>query len=291
MGTSCMQPTKERNHPSVFLGYPGEGILFDCGEGIQRQLKIAGIRITRINRLLISHWHGDHVLGIPGLINSLSVANYDRVLHLYGPEGSKTYLSNLLKGFELKEKIDFAVHEIKEGKFFENERLVLKSILLEHSLPCLGYLFIEKPKRRIDLSALKNFGLRPGPLLGALQRGLPVNFQGKKISPEEVTYLTKEKRIVYLMDTKLCQSAIDLAKEADLLICEATYKENLKDKAEERFHLTAKEAALIASQAKAKKLILTHFSPRYKDVKELEEEARNYFDNTFAAEDFMRIKI
>jgi len=290
LGTSCMQPTKTRNHSGFLLQYKEENILFDCGEGIQRQMRIAGIKPAKTTRLLISHWHGDHVFGIPGLLSSMGADQFAKKLYIYGPKGSKKFLKNMLRGFEAKNIIDFEVKEVKEGKIFENEEFILESSKLNHSTACCGFAFKEKDRLKIDVAKADKQGLK-GIILGKVQQGEDVVVSGKKIKAKEVTYLIKGKKISYVADTMPCQGANTLAKDADLLISEGTHLDDLKEKTEKYMHLTVKQAALIASENNAKKLIITHISNRYKSTSDIIDEARTYFDNSIVAEDFMRIEV
>lgn len=285
-----MQPTKTRNHSSFILSYKNENILFDCGEGIQRQMRITGIKPAKVTRLLISHWHGDHIFGIPGLMSAMGADQYAKKLHIYGPKGTKKYLSHLFKSFAVKGIIDYEVKEVSSGIFLETEDFKLMAQPLKHSTPCVGYSFIEKEKLRINVHEAKKLELS-GPILGKLQRGEDVVIKGKKIKAEEVTYGTAGKKISYIADTVPCNGADNLAKEADLLISEGTHLSDIEQKSEKYMHLTVKDAALIASQNNAKKLIITHISPRYKSIAEITEEARTYFDNSIVAEDFMRVNV
>jgi len=291
LGTSCMKPTKERNHPGMLLLHKGQGILFDCGEGIQRQLQVAGIRPTVIRKILISHWHGDHVLGLPGLLQTLSASGYEGTLEVYGPKGTKKFIDYMGKAFASKDMLDFKVIEVKPGLICDEKEFVLESDDLVHSAPCVGYSFIEKDRRKVKLREVKKLGIPVGPILGKLQNGETVSYKGKKIKPDDVTDVVKGRKIAYVTDTRPCDGALSLAKDADILVMEATYKSGMEEKAKEYFHVTAKEAALVANQANVKQLILTHFSTRYKNPLELEEDARDVFDNTRAAEDFMRVKL
>ena len=291
LGTSCATPTKERNHSSFLLTYRDEGILFDCGENVQRQLKIAGIRPTKITKILISHWHGDHVFGIPGIIYTLGLCEYNTTLRIYGPTGTKKYLENMLNSTADKPRINMEVKEVDEGVFYENEWFQLESARLEHRCPTVGYAFVEKDRRRIDVNYVKKIGIPEGPLLGKLQDGKSITFKEKTISPKDATYIVKGKKIAYIADTLVCKGASQLAKDADLLIAASTYSSKDKEKAAEHVHLTSQDAALIASKANAKQLVLTHFSQRYKNVHELEEDARQLFDNVTAAKDFMKINL
>jgi len=290
LGTSSMQPTKTRNHSAILLSYEKENILFDCGEGTQRQMRIIGVKPAKITRLFISHWHGDHVFGVPGLLSSMGADNFSGKLYIYGPKGTKKYLDHLLKSFASKDIIPFEVKEIKEGIALEKDGFIIEARELKHSVPCLGYSFMEKDRRRIYLSKAKKLNIS-GPMLGKLQEGKSVLHEGKKINPEEVSYLVKGRKISYIADTIPCNGANRLASNADLLISEGTHLEEIKDKSRKYMHLTVKEAALIASENNAQKLIITHLSQRYKNTHEIVEEARTYFDNSIVAEDFMRIKL
>ena len=287
-----MVPTKERNHSGILLSFKGNNILVDCGEGTQRQLKIAKISPSKINKILITHWHGDHVLGLPGLIQTMAASDYDKVLEIYGPKGTKEKFDHMFKAFEFDQnKIEIKIIEIKKGKIFENNDFVLETIELEHGIISLGYNFIEKDRRRIELSKSKKFGLKEGPLLGKLQEGKSITFNNKKIKPNDVSYIVEGKKISFVLDTLVCKNAYLLAKNADLLISEATFKSELEERGEEYNHMTAKQAASIANKSNVKDLVLTHISARYKDGKEVEEDARDVFENVRCAYDFMKIKV
>ena len=286
-----MVPTKERNHSAVLVSYSTEGILIDCGEGTQRQLKIAGIKPSKVTKILISHWHGDHVLGIPGLIQTLAKNEYDKVLEIYGPKGTKERMKNMFKAFSFEDKIETRIHEITKKKFFEGKDFFLEALPLEHSITTLGFTFIEDDKRRIRVDVVRKLGIPDGPLLGKLQSGKSITFKGKKITPEQATYVVKGKKLSFIADTVPCNNALELAMNSDILVCEATYSTKLEEKAAEYLHMTAKQAGLLANQAKAKKLILTHFSQRYKTMEEIEDDAKDVFSNTICAYDFMKIKI
>jgi len=291
LGTGSMVPTKERNHSAILLRYGGDNILIDCGEGTQRQFKFVGISPTKITKLLITHWHGDHVLGIPGLIQTLGACEYNKKLEIYGPKKTKIFMKKMLDAFVLEEKIDMEIHEINGGKFYENEDFILEAINLEHGIKCLGYSFIEKDKRKINVEYLRKFGLVRNPILKDLKEGKTIVWKNKKITPKEGTIIKKGRKITIIADTKYCENAIKLAKNSDILVCESTFSRELIAKAKEYKHMTTEEAAKIAKYAKAKKLYLTHFSQRYKDTKPLVKEARKIFKNTFSAEDFLKIKI
>lgn len=291
LGTSSMVPTKERNQSSVLISYKNEGILVDCGEGTQRQLKIGGISLTKVTKILITHWHGDHTLGLPGMIQSMGASNYDKTLEIYGPEGTKKHFDAMFKAFVFDRKININIKEIEEEKFFENNDFILEAKRLEHGIETIGYNFIEKDRRRIDIKKIKKIGIPEGPLLGKLQDNKAIKWKGKKIYPKEATYVVKGKKVSIIADTVPCNNCYKLAKDADLLICEATYASELEEKGAAYGHMTAKQAALVANRANAKKLVLTHFSARYKELGEIKEDAKDYFDDVVCAYDFMKVKL
>lgn len=290
LGTSSMAPTKERNQSGIFISYDANGILVDCGEGTQRQLKIAGIALTKVTKILITHWHGDHVLGLPGLIQTMASMENEKTLEIYGPKGTKMYFENMFKAFEFDRRgIDLKINDIKPGIFFESKEFRLEAVMLDHGVPCYGYAFLENDKRKIDMKKVKSHGVPEGPLVGKLQDGHIVEVKGKKISPDDVSEVIKGKKIGIISDTVPCKGCDALAKDADILISEATYSSKLKEKGDEYGHMTARDAALIASRNNSKKLILTHFSARYKKTSELYDDAAEIFDNVVCAEDFMQV--
>jgi ribonuclease Z len=292
LGTSSMVPTKDRNHSGILISFKGNNILVDCGEGTQRQLKIAGISASKVNKILITHWHGDHVLGLPGLIQTLAANDYEKTLEIYGPKGTKSRINYMFKAFVFDQsKIKIKIVEVNKGKFFENDDFCLEANLLEHGVECLGYNFIEKDKRRIEVKKAEKLGLKEGPLLGKIQEGKTVEFNGKKIRPDDVSYVVPGKKISIVLDTLPCKNAYKLAEEAELLICEATFGSELEEKGNQYFHMTAKQAASIANKSNVKQLILTHISARYKDSKDVEDDAKNIFDNVKCAYDFMKVNI
>ncbi len=290
LGTSSMQPTKQRNHSGIVLSYKQENILLDCGEGTQRQMRIAGIKPAKITRVCLSHWHGDHVFGLPGLMSTMGADKPDKCLQIYGPPGTTKYLEHLFKSFACKDIIEYEAHEITSGVMYENDDFILEAQALKHSTPCIGFAFREKDRRRIDVAKARKLKLE-GPLLGKLQEGKAVTINGQKIMPEEVTYLVPGKKVSYVADTVPCNGANALARDADLLISEGTHLDEIKEKTQKYMHLTVKQAALLASEHNAKKLIVTHLSQRYKSTADIVTEARQYFDNSIVAEDFMKIQV
>jgi len=292
LGTSCMIPTKERNLFSVFVRHETEGILIDCGEGTQRQFKQADMNLTKITKILITHWHGDHVLGLPGLVQTLGASHYNSTLNIYGPKGTKKFFENLKKSFHFDIRIEVKVHDIvKNGMVFENNTIRIEAEKLEHGVPCLGYKIIEPDKRRINMKRAKDLGLNEGPMLGQLQTGKSIVLKGKKINPEDVSNIIVGRKIAIVVDTVICNGAKKLANDADLLIAESTYTSDLEEKGEEYGHMTAQQAAKLAQISNVKDLILTHFSQRYKTSDIILEDAKKVFPNVRCAYDLMNVRI
>lgn len=293
LGTSCMVPTKERNVSAVYLEFKGEGILFDCGEGTQRQMSIAGISRRKVKKIFISHWHGDHVSGLIGLIQTLS-GETGHSLEIYGPIGSSARVDHMLQTVCFDNSVEIKVFETEapaEAVICETDEYSISAINLDHTIPALGYAFVEKDRRRVKLAAVKAAGIPEGPLLGKLQEGTSITYKGKMYNADDLTYIVRGKRVSIVMDTGFTKHAITIAKQADLLICEATYMEKHVDRGDAYKHLTALQAGQIASAAQAKKLVMTHFSQRYTDIQALEEEARSVFPEAYAGYDFMKLKL
>ncbi|MBI5881067.1 ribonuclease Z [archaeon] len=296
LGTSCMVPTKERNVTGIFLKFHEEGILLDCGEGTQRQMNIAGIKRTSVTKILVSHWHGDHVSGIIGLLQTIGNEAMPQKIMLFGPRETKKRVEHMMQTCIFDNKVELQVEELnpKKGevlRFLETEDYAIECASMSHGVPCVGYSFIEKERLNIDVEKQKKLGVKDGPHLRKIKEGKEIQYKGKTITAEELTYAIPLRKVTYLADTDACAEATMLAKEADLLISESTFGSEQEEKAELRNHLNARDAALIASQAEAKKLVLTHFSQRYKTVDELEQEAKMHFPNTTCAYDFMKLKV
>ncbi len=292
LGTSASIPTKERNLFSIHLQHLNNRFLFDCGEGTQRQMFKAGLSPFKITAVFITHIHADHLLGLAGLLQTMNFLGRKEPLTVYGPEKIKKYV-NFFKswdytefGFEIKAK------EVKEGKIFENQDCIISAFELKHSAPCYGYLFEEKREINLDKKKFEKLGLKEGPLLKELKEKGEITFKGKKITLEQVAKPKKPgTKIAVVVDTLPIPKIIEKVKQADVLICEATHSDELKEKSHEYFHMTAKDAAMIAQKAQVKQLILTHFSARYENEKTLEEEAKKVFKNTLAAKDLMVIDL
>lgn len=291
LGTSSMFPTKNRSQSCLFVRHGPENILFDCGEGTQRQMRIAGLSPMKITRIFVSHWHGDHTLGLGGIIQSLSASGRTAKLFIYGPPGTSARVEHIIKSFSFDlrfkiETIDIAIKEKLQEVVDEKEFYVL-AMPVRHIIPCLGYAFVEKGHRKINMEYVKKtLGIEQDPILGKLQQGKAITFNGKKVTPAKATFLTPEKKLTYVVDTQYFDGLKKLAKESGVLVCEATYCEDLESKALKYTHLTAKQAAKLAHESKSKVLYLTHFSQRYNSLKPLEDEAKKIFKDVILAKDF-----
>ncbi len=291
LGTGNAIPTEQRNHTGILINYDSENILFDCGEGIQRQFRLAKLSPSKLTRIFITHWHGDHTLGIPGLLQTLAMSEYQKTLHIYGPRGTLKFM-NLIQELLMHIKIKLEVHEISSGIVLENKDFLIKAEEMVHGTTTLAYSMIIKDKLRLNKSKIKKLKLPNYPLLGQLQAGKDITFNGKKIKAKSVTYLEKGKKITIILDTKMNDKAIALAKDSNLLIAESTFSAQDEEKAKEYEHLTAKDAATIAKKSKSQFLILTHISSRYEhNLKVIENEAKKVFKNTKVAKDLDSIEL
>ncbi len=297
LGTSSMVPTKERNVQSILLEREGELLLFDCGEGTQRQMNIAGYSRAKVRKVFLTHWHGDHVGGLISLIQTIFNSDYQHTLHIHGPKGTKARMEHLMKTVDFENKVAIEVHEHNPEPglvetVVENDDYIVTCAQMRHGTPCIGYRFQEKDRVRINMEyAQKEYGLKSGPLVGKLKRGETVQFKGKTITPDDVCYTVAGKSFVLIPDTGVNNTIPTLADQANLMICEASFTNEHEAKAREFKHLTAAQAALLAQQAGVDRLILTHFSQRYTNVEQHLEEAKVHFPRVEAAHDFFKVKL
>ncbi len=289
-----MVPTKKRNVSGYFLRYNNEGILFDCGEGSQRQMNLTGHKRTSITKILITHWHGDHISGLPGLLHTISNEMDTTRVELYGPPGTMRRMQALMVATDLINVDWLHIVELNPKgveRFYEGEEFELYCAPLDHSTPCIGYSFKEKDRINLSKEKMTALGIGSGPHLKKLKEGKDIVYKGEIVLAKDVCTYTAGRKLTFITDTQLCKECFDLAQDSDVLVCEATYDHSLLEKAKEHKHMTATEAGQIASQSNVKKLYLTHFSQRYKSVEQLGEDARTVFDNTTLAEDLMKITL
>lgn len=280
LGTGNALPTKQRNHTSMLLQYKNLGILIDCGEGTQRQFHTAELSHHKMTHICITHWHGDHILGLPGLIQTLGMGDYQKTLHLFGPPGTKHFLQiirELITGMPIK----LEVYEVTKGTILETDEFKIEAWPVYHDCPALAYTFTIKEKTRLDKDALKKSKLPNLPLLGELVKGNDITYQNKRYRAKEYTYTEPGKKIAVILDTGNHPSLIQIAHDADLLVSEASFADAEEEKAREYRHLTASQAATIAKHAGAHALVLTHISQRYGQTSSiLVKEAQKIFKQT-----------
>jgi ribonuclease Z len=293
LGTGSAVPTARRNHPAVLLKYKAESILVDCGEGTQRQFRKARLNPCKVTRILISHWHGDHVLGLPGLLQTLVMNGYSRKLEIYGPRGSKEWVRKYFDLIGRKgQGLDIVVKEVKSGVVFDGGDFFVEAVEVDHDCPALAYAFVVKEKSRLDKDKLAKLGIGNSPLVGELAKGKVVSIRGKKVDGKKLLYSEPQRKVAFLMDTRKCDGALKIAKGADVLISEATYSKGEVDVAEERGHLSAFDAAKIAKRAKVKALVLMHLSQRYDVVpKVILKEAKEVFKDVIVPEDLESVEL
>ena len=292
LGTSSAVPTLERNHPSIALRAFAEVMLFDCGEGTQRQLIEAKISPMKITKIFISHFHGDHILGLGGLIQSLGFRGREKDLDIYGPKGLHKIINAISSFGYFQINYNLNIHEIQDGTVIETEDYVVECAKVEHNIPSYAYSIREKKKPLFLREKAEELGIPPGPLYGKLHNGEEVEFEGRIIKPEQVLGEAKKgNKISYSGDTRPCEAMIRLARDSDILIHESTYEAEDYQRAVDNAHSTSVEAAEIAKEAEVKELVLTHISTRYTSDENIKSEAQKVFKNTKVARDYMKIDL
>jgi ribonuclease Z len=291
LGTASQIPTRRRNPCSMLFRWRDHGFLFDVGEGTQRQLFRLGLGAGDVDSVFISHFHGDHVLGLPGLVQSISLQTEGRSLRVVYPLAQEKYLHHLLRVSVFQQGVKVEESPIKmAGPQFRMGDIRVEAHRLNHKLPSWGYVLCEDDKVKYDDAKIEAMGLTNNPLLKKITLENSVEFNGKTVTYSMVGERRAGFRVGYLPDTRECPGAGKIARNCDVLICEATYLDEDRDKAEENGHLTARQAARIASVGNVKHLVITHFSQRYQDREEqFLREAQEIFPSTIMAEDLMTI--
>lgn len=287
LGCSSQQPTRMRNHGAYLVRWNNEGLLFDPGEGTQRQFIFANIAPPVVTRIFVSHFHGDHCLGLGSVLMRLNLDKVTHPIHCYYPASGKKYFDRLRYGTIYHETISVVEHPVSaEGLVHDDGRFRIEATFLEHGVDNIGWRITEPDTRKFERDKLDQYQI-VGPMVRELQHQGYLDLKGQRITLDAVSYIRKGDRLAVVIDTRLCQNAIDIARDAKVLLCESTYLEEHRDLAYKHYHLTAKQAAEIAKEANVKKLILTHFSARYQFLKDFENEAKEIFPNTFVAKDLI----
>lgn len=288
LGTAGSAPTKSRSLPSVAVTYEGETLLFDCGEGTQRQVMRYGINISSISSIFITHIHGDHVIGIAGLMRTFALNRRTEPLYIFVPKGGKASIRALMVFDHVLINYPVVIKEVSGGEIFKRKDFVVRAFKLNHTVPACGYSLIEKERVHFMKDKCRQLGIK-GRMFAELLSRKSIFVKGRRIRLGEVTYKEQGIKIAYVTDTRPMKLVAREARNADLLIHEATFTERQKALAVERKHSTALEAAKVATEARAKMLVLFHFSARYKNTAALIKEAKSVFSNTQAARDGMTI--
>ena len=290
IGTSSAVPTKDRGLACNMINYNGERILFDCGEGSQRRIMMDKLGLMKIDRIFISHWHGDHFSGLLGLIQTLEMEGREKPLYIYGPPRTEEFTDNILDTGYFQRNYDIFVDDIVEGDVIAGEGYEVRPFEVEHGVNAFGFVFEEDKQVKANKEKMKELGLGSSPKVGKLKQGEAVEHEGETVEPEEVVEELPGRKVVYSGDTAKCENTIENAEDADLLIHEATCAHELIE--DRKNHTSARQAAEIAKEAGADKLVLTHISRRYRNKAEkLVEEAREVFENTEMGEDGKQFEI
>jgi len=294
LGTGGSWPTVKRNVSSLAIKRGSEIILFDCGEGTQRQFQQSSLSYMQISKIFITHFHGDHFLGLPGLIQTMQLNDRDRPLHLYGPEGMERLTSQLLTLGYFRPSYKVISHDITDGQEIEFEDYSVTASRVNHNVLAFSYCLKEHQRAGMfNKSKALKMGIPEGPLFSKLQKGQIITLpNGEKVTPDMILGPSRKgRKIVISGDTKPFEKMIAFSKDADILIHEATFDSRLEDIAKEYGHTTASQAAEIAKKAGVEKLFLVHISPRYLDFHVLEDEAKKVFSHSYVPKDFQEIEV
>jgi ribonuclease Z len=306
LGTASQAPTRRRNHNGYFLRWDSEGLVFDPGEGTQRQMLFAGVTASQITRICVTHFHGDHCLGLPGVLQRMSLDRVPHAVDVCYPAESQEVFGRLRHASLFRDRLQLRERPVGQdgtiigpvidqvtGPATDGTSFRLEARALSHSVPTFGYRLVEPDGRRMLPEKLAAFGVT-GPDIGRLQREGRLATDGRMVTVEEVSEPKPGQRFAFVMDTRLCDAAFALADRADMLVCESTFANAEAGLARDYGHLTAGQAGQIAAQSGARRLVLTHFSQRYEsgDDKRLADEAASAFGGEVVlARDLDRIPV
>jgi ribonuclease Z len=294
LGTGGSWPTVKRNVSSLAIKRGSEILLFDCGEGTQRQFQQSNLSYMQISKIFITHFHGDHFLGLPGLIQTMQLNDRETPLHIYGPKGMEHLTNHLLTLGYFRPSYEIISHDITNGDEVEFEEYSIHVLKVKHNVPAFAYCLEEQQRPgKFNKPKALELGIPEGPLFSKLQCGQTITLaNGKNITPDMILGPSRKgRKIVISGDTMPCEEMIAFSKNADVLVHEATFDSDLEDIAKDYGHTTAAQAAEIAKKADVEKLFLVHISPRYLDYRVLENDARKIFVQSFVPKDFQEIEI
>ncbi|MGY1771343.1 ribonuclease Z [Blastococcus sp. SYSU D00813] len=292
LGTASQAPTRRRNHNGYLLRWDGEGLLFDPGEGTQRQMAHAGVASSAITRICLTHFHGDHCLGLPGVVQRLSLDRVPHPVHAHYPASGQEFFDRLRAASLFDDRTDLRPAPLTgDGVAATGDWGRLEVRRLDHRVDAFGYRLVEPDGRRMLPEALAARGIA-GPDVGRLQRAGSLVVGGRTVGLEEVSEHRRGQRAAFVMDTRLCPAVGELADGADLLVVESTFLQEDVDLAAAYGHLTARQAATVAAEAGVRRLVLTHFSQRYPDPRRFADEAAAVFDGDLVvAEDLQTVPV
>ncbi|UCH37310.1 MAG: ribonuclease Z [Candidatus Bathyarchaeota archaeon] len=294
LGTSGSFPTAKRGLPAIAIRRKNELFLFDCGEGTQRRMIQAKVGFKSKMKIFITHLHGDHILGAPGILQTLSLFNRTTPLHVFGPKGLLEFVECIQQTVKFGLTFPLKIHEVDEGIICQEKEFAIYAKKVDHSNPCFAYALEEKqragrfyPEKAISLK------IPEGPLWSKLQNGFDVRLSdGRIVKTEDVVDPPRRgRKIVYATDTWPCPAVEVLAEGADVLIYEATLDDSLMERASDNYHSTPVQGATVAKRARVQQLILTHISGRYTNTKGFLTKAREIFPNTHIAEDLLELSV
>jgi ribonuclease Z len=263
LGTASQAPTRRRNHNGYFLRWDGEGLLFDPGEGTQRQMLFAGVTASQITRICITHFHGDHCLGLPGVLQRIALDQVQHVVEVCFPAENREVYGRLRHAALFRDVLNVTERPVDgSGPVAVASSFRLEARSLSHGVPTVGYRLVEPDGRRMLAGELAARGIT-GPDIGRLQREGRLVVDGQVVTVDQVSEPRRGQHFAFIMDTRLCDGAFALADQADMLVCESTFAATEAEFAREWGHLTAGQAGQLAAQSGARLLVLTHFSQRY----------------------------
>ena len=294
LGTGAALPTPERRTSAAALLYEGEMLLFDCGEGTQLQLRKAGLRHGRLSRIFITHMHGDHVIGIMGLLMTMELSGRERPIELYGPPALADYVATSARLLSTGFSYPIIFHEAHAGVVCQTDTYTIECLPLNHRILTYGYALQEQDKPgTFDVARAEALEIPKGPLYGHLQRGQAVTLSsGRTIYPHDVLGPPKRgRRVAYCLDTRPCAEGASLARDADVLLHDSTLAPGAEQEATQKGHSTSRQAAVLAKEAGVKRLVLTHISSRYTDARELLQGLEGLHDEVIVARDLMELSV